>query len=210
LSSRRLGNGDRRALSLALTLLTPTLGFSLVGRPVAASLTEAHRQVTTQRDLLFRERGLLAGAGQLAPALDRADAVLRERAPRLFGGEDQVTATARLASYVGEQARLSRVLLQHSDAGAAEEMREGVIALQLDVRGVGDLEAVLDLLLRLETGSKLVRVERLAVERSERFWTGSPESEGPLAIAASLRGYAIRPLPASSDELEAPEAGLVE
>jgi hypothetical protein len=210
LIGRRLGNRDRRALLLALTLLTPTLGFSLVGRPVAVSLTETYRQVATQRELLSRELGLLAGAGQFAPAFDHADTVLRERAPRLFGGDDEVMLTARLASYVGDQARLSRVLLHQSEAGAAVEIREGVIALQLDLRGIGDLEAILDLLRRFETGSKLVRVERLAIERSERLWTGGAEPGEALAIAASLRGFALRRLPASSGDRDVPEIGLVE
>jgi hypothetical protein len=190
----RLSPRDRRALLVGLGILLPALLVPLALRPFQRALTTARAQLETERDLLVRERRVLAGAAELPPQLQRTTELLALEAPRLFRAPDEVSATAALSGYVAERAHGHRVLLQQAETGAPHPVAgaEGVTGLTVTLRGVGDLEGILGFLHALEEGPRLVRVERLAIERSQRMGPAATDDEEVLSVAALVRGYSVR------------------
>jgi hypothetical protein len=164
------------------------------------ALTSAREQLQVQRGLLSRELELIAAAGRYPAELTRAEHALRTVAPRLFTGPDDVSATAALAYYVTDQARKARVVVQQVETHNAEPVTDGVTRLDMTMRAEGDVEGIVTLLRRLETGPKLVRVEQITVEQGGSQPLGvspGPESE-TLSIGATIRGYS----PARVDSAE--------
>jgi len=199
---RRLPPRDRRALLIGAALLIPVVLFRGVVQPYVRARAALGERVRTQRDLLARERAVLDEARSLPERRARADVSLAADAPRLLPGADLYAATAELVGYVGETARRSHVLVQELQSRSApsttatEAGGEGGLAqIHVELRGQTDFEGVLRLLLALERGSRLVRVDALAVERS---------SEGPggremLSLRAALSGYsAATPSPSGA------------
>lgn len=205
MSATRLRPRDRRALLLGAALLLPILLFGLVGRPYLHALSTTRAELQTQRELLARERTLLEEARAYPARMDDAEAGLRLEVPRLFGGTDELTMTAALAEVVAEEARRSRVLVQGIESREAAPVDEGVLALQVELRALGDLEGVLTFLHALEQGEKLIRVERLAIERAARYERSAAPEEQVLALTASLRGFALRPTRVSAGATAARE-----
>lgn len=192
MSGLRLRQRDRRALAVGAAVLVPALLFTLGIRPFAHALAETREQLELQRDVLGRELALLAEAERYPTLMDRAEAVLEARIPRLLPGTDEVTATARLAGYLGEQTRRNRVLLQQSESRPAELLAGSVLAVQVELRALGDLEGLLSFLDALETGGTLVRVERLTIERQDRSGGVGPYTTDPLVMSATVRGFAVQ------------------
>jgi type II secretory pathway component PulM len=181
---------DRRALLLGAIVLAPALLFAFVVRPFAGAIAERRERVAAERDLLMRELRLLADARDFPDALRGGEAELLREAPRLFAGSDPVVATSALEAFVAEQAYAHRVLIQRSEALAPEPAGVGVVALRTAIRAVGDLDGLLSFLHSLEAGRKLVRVERLSLERVDER-----DGQDRVVIAASalLSGYALVP-----------------
>lgn len=187
----RFGQRDRRAVLVGAVLLAPILGWKLVVRPYTDALREARAQLTRQRELLSRELQLLADAHLYPAELTRSEQALNEIAPRLFAGPDDVTATAALAYYVSDQARKARLVVQQVETHNAEEIGNGVVRLDMSLRAEGDLEGIVLLLRRLESGPKLVRVEQVSVEagREHTLGTSADVESETLSLAATIRGY---------------------
>ena len=197
----RLQPRDRRALRR----LAVVLGVVLLARgiviPSWRSLADARERLATQRDLLARETALLAAAGAYPGAIRDARAALRMAAPRLFAAPDTLTAAAAVAAYAAEQANDAGVLVEGQDTRVGDSTGTGLVALEVTLRGRGDLDGVLTLLRALEQGEKLVRVVRLDVTGG-----GAPEpppgtvpAAGPrspvqaaetLGVALVVRGFA--------------------
>ncbi|HEX2202758.1 MAG TPA: type II secretion system protein GspM [Longimicrobium sp.] len=178
---------DRRALVLGGAVLVPALLFALVVRPLAGSLGEVRERTRMERELLAREMGLLRQAGEFPARLDSARAALRAEAPRLFRGVDGLAAASALENYVGEKAEASRVLVRRSESREGGAEGSGLLSLQVDLQGEGDLQALLTLLRGLDTGTRLVRVDRLSVERRE---AAGPET-APLSFTLTVVGYTL-------------------
>lgn len=188
----RLGHRDRRALAIGAFLAAPFVGWKLIVRPYVNALTSTREQLQAQRRLLARELELLASAKRYPAELARAERALNGTALKLFSGPDDVSATAALAYYVSDQARKARVVVQQVETHNAEPVADGVIRLDMTMRAEGDLEGIVTLLRRLESGPKLVRVEQITVEQGgSRTLGAAGESETEaLSLAATIRGYA--------------------
>jgi hypothetical protein len=191
-SGLRLRQRDRRALTVGTAILVPALLFTLGIRPFADALSQTREQLAVQRGLLGRELALLAEAEHYPELMDRAEEVLEAKTSRLLPGADEVTATARLAGYLGMQTRRSRVLLQQSESRPSEVLAESILAVEVELRALGDLEGLLSFLHALETGETLVRVERLAIERQDRSGGVGPYAADPLVLSATVRGFAVQ------------------
>lgn len=194
---------DRRALVLGGAVLVPALLFALVVRPLTGSLGEVREQTRMERELLAREMGLLAQAGQYPARLDSARAALRAEAPRLFRGVDGLAAASALENYVGEKAEAARVLVRRSESREGGAEGAGLLSLQVDLQGEGDLQALLTFLRALDTGRRMVRVDRLAVERRE----GAGPETAPLSFTLTVVGYAMGVASASGDSATAAGGG---
>ena len=194
---------DRRALVLGGAVLVPALLFALVVRPLAGSLGEVREQARMERELLAREMGLLAQAGEYPARLDSARAALRSEAPRLFRGVDGLAAASALENYVGEKAEAARVLVRRSESREGGAEGAGLLSLQVDLQGEGDLQALLTFLRGLDTGRRMVRVDRLAVERRE----GAGPETAPLSFTLTVVGYAMGVASAAGDSASAAGGG---
>lgn len=196
---------DRRAVVWGgIVLLLPLLYIWAV-RPYRAALSGARDELAAERAALARERAAIATARE-NPQLQRvADSAMRAMRPRLFEGKDDVMASAELASYLGEVAANSRVWLQDASTRPAVAIADGVRSLRVDIRGESDLRGVLRFLRALESGAKLVRVERLDLARGARGEEGEVET---LSVTATISGFAVADgeTPAATGPAAAPRA----
>jgi hypothetical protein len=179
---------DRRAVVLGAALLVPALVFIWGVRPYLGALDDARQELAAQRDALAREEAAVSSARD-NPLLRRvADSAMQAMQPRLFEARDDVMASALLASYVGDVAQRSRVWLQDASTRPSTVGKDGVRALQVDIRAESDLRGTLRFLQALARGQKLVRIDRLDVIRAPGSANDPMET---LSITATISGFAI-------------------
>lgn len=180
---------DRRAIGLGVAILAPAFLYIWGARPYFAALSDARQRVAVERDALSRERAAVAAAHRNPRLQLIADSAMRATAPRLFEGRDDVMASAELASYLGDVARKHHVWLQDASTRAATTADGGVRTLHVDIRAESDLRGVLDFLQALESGGKLLRVDRLDVSRQPS--RSDENGAETLALSATIAGFAV-------------------
>ena len=184
---------DRRAIILGAVLVLPALLFIYGVRPYRAALAETRDELATARITLSREKAAVSQTGAAtAPGAQRfADSALVFVTPRLFEGRDDAIASAQLAAYLGSVARRSRVLMQDANTRPSTTSAEGIRTLRVEVRAESDIQGVATFLHNLESGQKLVRVDRLEISRVP----GLEDKNGfeTLSIAATISGFAFTP-----------------
>jgi hypothetical protein len=178
---------DRRALRFGAILAIPAVLYVAAFKPYVASLNSINAAVDTQRDLLDRERALVAAAPALPGEIARARTALATEQHRVYDARDLVAATSALSRDVNAALRDAGVAPQRLDARDPIRRGEGLHELTIDLRAEGDLEGVLTALASLETAKKLIRVTRLAVERGG---SATPNAAEILAVTATIHGYA--------------------
>ena len=186
----RLGQRDRRALTLGALLVVPAVVFQLAVKPYLHALADVGARVQREQDLLGREQALLAEVKSYPVRLQRVEGKLLREAPRLFAGPDHVAASAALSNYVSGKAATSRVFVQRSET-QSPSAGDGVAGLGVDLNAVGDLEGILAFLQGLESGPKLVTVNRLAIGKGERLNVGAGRDDEVLSLTATVGGYAL-------------------
>jgi hypothetical protein len=180
---------DRRALFFGAIVVVPSLLFVFGVKPYHAALADVQQQLSVERDALARERAAVAAAKRNPQMQQQADSAMQVMAPRLFAGRDDVMASAEIATYVGDVARTNHVWLQDASTRPATALDGGVRALHVELRGESDLSGILTFLKALESGDKLIRVQRLDISVQPRR-SDQPGAEA-LALSASIVGYAI-------------------
>lgn len=175
---------DRRALTLGAIALVAMLGYARVARPAFDQLTRDEQALAEQKDLLARERALLAIAPSLPHAQRDADRVLAAEQSRLFAG-DSVAATAALTSYAADVASAAGVKLSMVE-GRAPVTRRGLTRLMVDMRGEGSWRQVLSFVRVLESAEQLVDVATLRLERGPR---GGPLGGDTVTLFVTIAGY---------------------
>lgn len=170
-------------------MLLPALLFVWGVKPYLAMLEESRDYLSVERTALARERAAV-NAAQRNPGMQQlADSLMRAMSPRLFAGRDDIMATAELVSHLGTVAQEHDVWLQNATTRPSQLGDAGVRTLHVALRAESDLEGLLRFLQALETGQKLLRVERLDV--SVAPGTLSPDGVEPVSITASIVGFAI-------------------
>lgn len=148
------------------------------------------------------ERALVADAPRDRVLLADARRAVDQAAPRLFGGSDAVTASAELARYAGDLVTENGLILEQTESvlddhgtdparATGQHLRSGPLdtPLRVTVRAHGDAQSIVDFLQSVESGPRLVRVERLAIARGPE--TARPDLvTGALSFTASLTGIA--------------------
>jgi hypothetical protein len=177
-------------------VLLPALIATLVVKPWAVAASEGRSSTTRERELLLRERALLAETQGDSARLRLASQALADDAPRLFAGAEAVTASAELARYVTTQAVVSGLAVRQAETQTvlAEDGRTDPAAradssaglLRVAIRASGDVRAVVRFLRLVEDGPRLVRVERIGISRG---LAGTSEA-GTLTLTATLAGLA--------------------
>ena len=180
---------DRRAITLGAAILVPSLLFVFGVKPYFAALSDAKQQLSVERETLARERAAIDAAHRNPQLRQKADSAMRVVTPRLFQGRDDVMASADLASYLGDVARANRVWLQDAATRPAVQAPGGVRALHVEMRAESDLRGILSMLHSLETGNKMVRIDRLDISRVARAL--SSDGSETLAVSATVVGYAL-------------------
>ena len=186
-----LGERDRRALRIGARIALPALAVALVVRPWVETALGAGAALRRERALLEREASLLAEAPRDRQLLAASRRALEAAAPRLFEGAEPVTSSAELARYVAAQATGSGLTIDQTetvldDAADSLAVPASERPLRVAVRAHGDVLAVVAFLRAVETGPRLVRVERLGLARGAE---GTP-ADGALAVTATLAGLA--------------------
>jgi hypothetical protein len=179
---------DRRALGLAGAVIGLAVLYVAGIKPFILSVRDADARIAQHRELLQRERDLVAAA----PQLQRVAVAMRRAATtedaRLYPQRDPVAATAALSRDVAGALEEARVALQRSDAHDVIVRKDGLRELSLDVRAEGDLDGIMDAITALETNDRLIRVARLSIERSSAATPGQGGAEA-LSLIATVRGY---------------------
>jgi len=193
---------DRRAVLLGASVLLTALAFIWGVRPYINAIDDARSELTAQRDALAREQAAVTSAKENPRLRQLADSAMQAMRPKLFSGRDDVMASALLASYVGDLAAKARVWLQDANTRPAVLGKDGVRALQVDIRGQSDLRGTMRFLQALQRGSKLIRVDKLDVSRAAG---SSDDPMETLTITATISGFALAdasgaPLPDSASK----------
>jgi hypothetical protein len=187
----RLGARDRRALTLGAMVALPVFFYVFAVRPYGAALADARERAASQRDLLTREVALLSQSSRFPLSLRTGEKSLMDEAPRLFGGADALAASAALSNYVSSRALGAHVFLQGSDTRPPALAGEGVVALGIEVHAAGDLAGIVTFLQSLEDGPKLVRVERIALERATVVTNVAGSDEEVISLSATINGFSL-------------------
>jgi hypothetical protein len=180
---------DRRAIILGAVLVLPALIFLYGVRPYRTAMAETLDELETARGALSRELAAVASKPTAPGGQQLADSALTLVAPRLFEGRDDAIASAQLAAYLGTIARRSRVLMEDANTRPSTLSPEGIRTLRVEVRAESDIQGITTFLHNLESGQKLVRVDRLEISRVP----GLEERNGfeTLSIGATIAGFAF-------------------
>jgi len=182
-----------RALRRVLFIVIPALAWYVIIQPYVRAVTAAHERAAELRTLLGRELALLDEANEYPDRLRVREAALRGVSSRLFAGADEIAMTGALGHYVGERAVRSRVLIHRMEMRPLESLGSGLLAIRVELSGVGDLQGLLDLFHSLEGGAKLVRLERLDLTRATQFSVSGASDDEILSMRATVTGYGVDP-----------------
>ena len=185
---------DRRAIILGAVIVLPALIFIWGVRPYRTAMAETRDELETARLALSREKAAVGSQPDDPGGQKTADSALSMVGTRLFEGRDDAIASAQLAAYLGSVARKSRVLMQDANTRPSTTSPEGIRTLRVEVRAESDIQGVTTFLHNLESGTKLVRVDRLEISRVP----GLEDKNGyeTLSIAATIAGFAFNAAPA--------------
>lgn len=187
---------------LGAWLLLPALAYVWVVKPVTADFADARERLLSERDLLLRERALLATAPDLPASIALADSAVAQAQSRLFPGSDPVSATAALARYLTDRAAVHHVLVQGSEARdpttrpsdrLSAPLPDDLLLLTVEVRAIGDLSGITAWLAGLETGPKLVDVSELRIIPAARAGEDEVDEE-VLGVFVRATGLTLAPV----------------
>lgn len=167
-------------------MVIPVLAWMLAIRPYRVWITETRESASRERTLIVRERELLASAPSLPAELQRATRADSATIPRLFAEPDGYSAAAALASHVTEAAQGSGLSVRQAETAQPQSRPDGLVELGLELHGEGDFEGIVDFLRELETGTRLVQVMRVGIERAPPGLGGAEA----LGVSATLRAFA--------------------
>jgi hypothetical protein len=186
---------DRRVLLLALFVGGPFFAIAYGARPAWRAYGDRVAALEQQRDLLARERGLVAGAASLdTPTTVTREALRRDLRTVIRSGA-RATAFSLLTERVRAAARQHDVLvLQASEAGA-EELGDGLSLLRVSVRAESDLAGIARLLRAIESDPLQIRTSRVFIERSPQGALGpdggSTDGRNVLLLNVTIEALAI-------------------
>ncbi len=172
---------DRRAILLGSLVLVPALLYVMAVRPYRAALTDLGERVEIERELLSRERDLLAAAAALPTEIQAAKIRAEGYEAGLLQAPTDVLAEAELTDFLESTAVRNRVLLEEIRGGGlarGEDPPPGLSVIRLHLKGESDLEGILTFLDEIEKASLLLRVRGLALE-PQMARAGSNNQENP-------------------------------
>lgn len=195
----RLNARDRRALLAGALILGPLGLWRFVVAPGAAQLSELRAEVDVERDLLARERALLASASGNPQRSERLVGALVTYAPRIFPldetPEGHVRRLADESNVVLQ--RVERLPESDADAAGRAAAEASVRPITISVAGESDLEGILSFLAALQTAERLLVVEQIELSRQRPVETRAPEV---LDLRLTIRAFTADPGPEKDRE----------
>lgn len=176
---------DRRALRIGAWLLAPVLMLLLVVQPYRRAMGDARDVLAAERASLARELAALRDAPRDARLVAQGARALAGEGARLFDGADAVAASAELAGWVADLAAEQGLELEDSETRATTD---SATVAAVEIRGGGDVLAIVGFLRALEEGDRLARVERLTIGPPP----GADEGDGTLVLTATVTSLARR------------------
>lgn len=184
-----LGARDRRAVLAGALVLAGVVALRLGVLPLLGHWRQAGDRVASEAQLWAREVAILAEARSFSGRLDTLEAAVADAGRMLFGGEPAI-AVADLIAYAAALADSSGVhLLAAQPRVSPDSAANGVREVAVEIAAHSDFEGVLRFLHALETGPKLVRVHRLALESAEGATYQPAGGVQVLTFRATLAGY---------------------
>lgn len=177
-----LDRRDRRALWLGALILVPVIAWRGIVTPIQSALDRGAARVEASAGLLAREQALLRDGPRLPAALAAARARLADEAPRLFRAADTVNATMTLGAWVRGAARGAGLADTRIAAAPVLPGVDELLHVQVDVRGQGTMAAVAAWLQSMESGERLLAIERFDL---------SAAGDGLVTLDARVSGFAI-------------------
>lgn len=173
-----LRSSDRRALLVGAAVLGPLLVGRVLVVPGIRHLADDRRAVATERDLLERERALLASAPAYSATAERLVASLAVHATRVFGPTDPPEPRLREIAVEGnvKLENIRRVLPVPDSQSVKDGSPMLVQPLLLHVAGESDLEGVLSFLGALREDEHLWSVELIDLGAQEPDGSRAPET----------------------------------
>lgn len=182
---------DRRALLVGTLVLGSALALRLVVKPYVHARAVLVERLRAQEGLLQREMALVRSTPLVTGSMVEARRTFDRLRPRLLQARDPLSAAAMLVGDVGEGARRHGVLVEAIDTRPLESLGDDLTAVQVDVRGRGDLEGLLRWLHAIESGDRLLRIEQLSLARLDAGMTPDSSDTETLAFAMSIRGFTM-------------------
>lgn len=191
----RLGTRDRRALAAGLLVLVPGLVWIAGVRPYRAVVDELRGRIEAERELLQRERSLLASEEEIGIALAKARKEAGSAGRRLATAPNDALAEAEVTDALEVMGVECRVLLTEIRSVAMQESDDGptgVSTFRLAVEGESDMAGVLAFVREVETSALLLRVVGLTLDPvTEESGEGSEERPtGVVEFVLVVEGYA--------------------
>lgn len=176
---------ERRAVSVAVVVITSTLVLKLVIKPSVAAVKDLNGIVIAERRSLSRELQLVATYGHKQVTPD-VQSWRNDPARTLLRGFDQYTISSDFRRYLERLAKLSAVTIHHIQAtGTAENA--GIVTLSYSMTSESDYAGAVTFIRRLENGV-LVRIREIELELVETASATTPEK---LNITIALDAYGI-------------------
>ena len=194
----RLSPRDRRAIVFGGIALGVALLFRMAVRPYLHARAALAERVREQEGLLMKELALAQSASAATNDLSIAVGRLDADRPLLLDARDPIGATASLVGAMGDDARRHGVLVEAIESRPPMPLGDHLTAVQVDVRGRGDLEGLLSWLYGMEQGGHLWRVEQISFARLDGAMPPDSADTETLAFAMSIRGFTLASPSASS------------
>lgn len=196
LSLSSLRGRDRRALLVGLVAFV-AYGTVVGADSYFAALGTARAQLETQRELLARELGMLEADRSIEQRLRASAAGFATLSEAMFSATDSLAAVSDLSSFLLDEARSSRVHVEHVESRSSSVQTEGLVTLMVMLRGRSDLEGLTDFAAALNEADRLIRIEQLSITRlpapepaNEPSGAGPPDVQ-VLEFSALVTGYAL-------------------
>ena len=179
----RFSSGDRRAIRMGILLVAPALSYSLVVKPYVSGIHQSLDELQRQRALLQREEEITARRPSLHADSIVAATMARRTLLRMYRATDSTLAASEFGRDVTAALADAGLVIQRVETRDSTSHRGALQELTLEVGAEGNFESVVGAIARLEAHARLLRVSRLAIDR-----TGTDER--PLSLVAVLHGYA--------------------
>jgi type II secretory pathway component PulM len=177
----------RRAVSVGVLAVAPAVFYAFVVKPYVSSVRRAMDALRSEAILLDREQAVTRRQRVIGDEASDAAAVARRIARRTYAAADSALTMSTFGRDVTTALNDAGLTVQRVEVRDSLSANAALRELTIDVRAQGDFESVLGALTRLEKSTRLIRVDRLAIDKN-----GERQASGGelLSLVAIIHGYA--------------------